>query len=92
MRKALGKTLMIGAGVGVAVAVLGRETAPGKALRRGVDVLGRRVRYAGGRLEGLSYRLAGRRPDPRSPTMCSPIGFARALAASRSASMSRGSM
>ena len=64
MRKALGKTLMIGAGVGVAVAVLGRETAPGKALRRGVDVLGRRVRYADGRLEGLSYRLAGRRPDP----------------------------
>ena len=64
MRKALGKTVMIGAGVGVAVAVLGRNTAPGKALRRGVDVVGRRARYAGGRLKGLSYRLAGRRPDP----------------------------
>lgn len=64
MRKALGKTLMIGAGVGVAGAALGRDTAPGKALRRGVDVLGRRVRYAGGRLEGLVYWLAGRRPDP----------------------------
>lgn len=64
MRKALGKTLMIGVGVGVAVAVLGRDTARGKALRRGVDVLGRRARYAVGRLEGLRYRLAGRMPDP----------------------------
>jgi uncharacterized protein (DUF2267 family) len=64
MRKALGKTLMIGAGVGVAVAVLGRDIARGKALRRGVDVLGRRARYAVGRLEGLRYRLAGRIPDP----------------------------
>lgn len=64
MRKALGKTLMIGAGVGVAVAVLGRDAARGKALRRGVDVLGRRARCAVGRLEGLRYRLSGRRPDP----------------------------
>ena len=30
MRKALGKTLMIGAGVGVVVAVLGRDTEPGQ--------------------------------------------------------------
>lgn len=64
MRKVLGKTLMIGAGVGVAVAVLGRETALGKALRRGVDGLGSRARYAVGRLEGLRYRLSGRSPDP----------------------------
>ncbi len=64
MRKAVGKMLMIGAGVGVAIAVFGREAAPGKVLRRGVDVLGKRARYAAGRLEGLRYRWAGRMPDP----------------------------
>lgn len=63
MRKVLGKTLIIGAGVGVAVAMFGRDTARRK-VRRGVDVLGRRARYGVGRLEGLRYRLAGRTPDP----------------------------
>jgi uncharacterized protein (DUF2267 family) len=59
--------LLIGAGVGIAVAVAAKETAPGRALRRAVDDLGRRTRYSGGRLEGLAYRLAGRSPDPSVP-------------------------
>lgn len=67
MRKVLGKTLTIGAGIGVAVALLGRDTAPGKTVRRGVEILGRRARYAAGLLDGLGYRLAGRVPDPAVP-------------------------
>ncbi len=64
MRKALAKTLAVGTGLGVAIAVFGRETPPGKALRHGVDVLGRKARYAAGRMDGLRYRLAGGEPDP----------------------------
>jgi uncharacterized protein (DUF2267 family) len=64
MRKMLGRTLLVGAGVGVAVAVLGRDTPPGKALRRGIDLLGRKVRQTAGQMDGLKYRLAGRSPDP----------------------------
>ena len=64
MRKVLARTLAVGAGVGVAIAVFGRDTPPGKALRRGVDVVGRKARYAAGRMDGLRYRLAGGEPDP----------------------------
>lgn len=64
MRRALGKTLMIGAGLGAAV--LGRDSLA-KRLRRGVETLERRTRYAVGRLEGLQYRFAGRGPDPAVP-------------------------
>jgi uncharacterized protein (DUF2267 family) len=64
MRRTLGTTLAIGAGIGVAITVFGRDSGPGKVLRRGVDELGRRIRYAAGRLDGLGYRLAGRGPDP----------------------------
>ncbi|MGZ6969615.1 MAG: DUF2267 domain-containing protein [Acidimicrobiia bacterium] len=63
----VGKTLLIGAGVALTVAVAARDTAPGKALRRGVEGLGRRARYSAGRLEGMAYRLAGRTPDPAVP-------------------------
>jgi uncharacterized protein (DUF2267 family)/osmotically-inducible protein OsmY len=47
-----------------AVAVLGRGTPPGRALRRGVDELARRRRFAAGRVKGIQYRLAGRQPNP----------------------------
>lgn len=55
---------MFAAGVVTAAAVAGRETAPGRAVRRGVEELARRLRYTQGRLEGVRYRLAGRIPDP----------------------------
>ncbi len=67
MRKLFGKAMMLGAGLGVAVAVMGRDTRAGKAMRNGVEILGRQARYAAGRLEGLRYRLAGRTPDPAAP-------------------------
>lgn len=54
---------MIGAGaVGVAVLVDRRATV-GRLLRGGLHTLDRRMRYWGGHLEGLRYRLAGRGPD-----------------------------
>jgi uncharacterized protein (DUF2267 family) len=65
MRRALGKVLIIGAGVGVAV--LGRDTRPGKALRRSVAIAERKTRYAFGRLDGLRYRWSGGMPDPTVP-------------------------
>ena len=64
MRRALGKTLWIGAGLGVAAAALARNAAPGRAVQRGVGVLSKKARYTAGRLDGLRYRLAGRAPDP----------------------------
>ncbi len=35
-----------------------------KAVGRGLHILTRRMRYLGGRLQGATYRLLGRRPDP----------------------------
>lgn len=64
MRRALGKTLMIGAGLGAAV--LGRDSLV-RTMRRAVETFERRTRYAAGRLEGLQYRFAGRGPDPAVP-------------------------
>ena len=64
MRRALGTTLAAGAGLAVAAGVLGRETAPVRALRRNVGAVGRRARYEFGRAHGLVYSLTGRRPDP----------------------------
>jgi len=58
------EVLLAGAGALIAVAVVGRDTPPGRALRRGIDRAARRMRYAEGRLQGLGYRLAGRQPDP----------------------------
>jgi uncharacterized protein (DUF2267 family) len=63
MQKMMRNTLAIGGAVVVGVAVAGRDTGPGRALRRGVEVLSRQARYSAGRLTGLRYRMAGRTPD-----------------------------
>src|SRR5262245_2365592 len=66
-KRAIGFALLgVGALAGavvVAVLVQGARR-PSRAWRRGVDVLGRRVRYARGWLDGARYRLARRAPDP----------------------------
>jgi uncharacterized protein (DUF2267 family) len=64
MRRASGRTLLVGAGIGVAIAVLGRDTAPARALRRNVGAVGRRARSELGRVQGIVYSVTGRRPDP----------------------------
>jgi uncharacterized protein (DUF2267 family) len=64
MRKAVTRSVMLGAGVALAAAVFARDSAPVRALRRGADRVPARLRYAAGRAEGLRYRLAGREPDP----------------------------
>jgi uncharacterized protein (DUF2267 family) len=64
MRRASGRTLLVGAGIGVAIAVLGRDTAPARALRRNVGAVGRRARSELGRVRGIVYSVTGRRPDP----------------------------
>lgn len=64
MRKTMGRLVLIGAGAVGAIAVIGENTPPGRALRRGIEVLGRRARYAQGRLEGVRYQIGGRTPDP----------------------------
>ncbi|MST33918.1 BON domain-containing protein, partial [Acidimicrobiaceae bacterium USS-CC1] len=46
------------------VVLLRPGTRANKVVCRSVDEAGRRLRYAGGRLQGLSYRLGGRHPDP----------------------------
>jgi uncharacterized protein (DUF2267 family) len=63
MRKATA-VLAVVAAVAVAAVVLGRRSATGRSVRRGVDGLRKRARYTAGRLEGVSYRLSGRTPDP----------------------------
>lgn len=58
-RRAAG-TLAVAGGV-----VLLRPGAPAnRVVRRQVDATGRRLRHLGGRLQGVSYRLRGRHPDP----------------------------
>jgi uncharacterized protein (DUF2267 family) len=47
--------------------VLGRETAPARALRRNAGAAGRRARYEVGRAQGLLYWISGRSPDPTVP-------------------------
>jgi len=64
MQKRVGRILLVGAGALAAVAVAGRDKVPGRALRRALGVVARRVRDAEGRLEGVRYRLAGRTPEP----------------------------
>ena len=46
------------------VVVLRPGTPTNRLLRRQLDQLGRQMRYLGGRLQGASYRLRGRHPDP----------------------------
>ncbi|MCZ7527212.1 MAG: BON domain-containing protein [Acidimicrobiia bacterium] len=47
-----------------AIAVIGRDTPPGRALRHVGEVAGRRTRDLRNRFEGVRYRLSGRSPDP----------------------------
>lgn len=63
MRRITRGLLFGAAGAGAAV-LLRTGTHENKLLRHGVDHAARRLRYLSGRLEGLSYRLSGRRPDP----------------------------
>ncbi|HTX63456.1 MAG TPA: DUF2267 domain-containing protein [Acidimicrobiales bacterium] len=58
--------MLVGAAVtGVAAAFVGRPgTAVSKRLRRTLSHVGGALRYAEGRMEGASYRLRGREPDP----------------------------
>jgi uncharacterized protein (DUF2267 family) len=46
------------------VVVLRPGSRPNKLVRDQVDRSGRRLRYLGGRLQGVSYRMRGRHPDP----------------------------
>lgn len=46
------------------VVLLRPGTTANRILRRQLDTVGRRLRYLGGRVQGISYRLRGRRPDP----------------------------
>jgi uncharacterized protein (DUF2267 family) len=60
-------TMKRAAGVlAVAVGVVGLRpgTPTSRMLRRRFDAVGRRMRYLGGRLKGVIYRLRGRRPEP----------------------------
>lgn len=46
------------------IALLRPRTRGVKWARRGLDQTSRRLRFLSGRLDGLSYRMRGRRPDP----------------------------
>lgn len=46
------------------VVLLRPGTRANKVVRRRLDVVGRQLRHAGGGLQGVSYRIRGRRPDP----------------------------
>lgn len=62
-KRAAGVVLAV-AGVATVVVEIGRSARARRLVRHGVGFVGRRARYARGRLEGLRYRLAGRAPDP----------------------------
>lgn len=62
--RSITKMAMVGLGVGLAVAVAARDSAVGRALRRGAGQLGRHARHSAGQFEGLRYRLGGRTPSP----------------------------
>jgi BON domain len=64
MRKRVFGAALLTVGVVTAVVLIRTFTRPSRALRRGFDVVGRRLRYARGRLDGARYRLARRTPDP----------------------------
>jgi len=59
VRRRIGGLAVVGGAV-----VLRPGTAAHKAVGRSLHVLTRRMRYLGGRLQGATYRLLGRRPDP----------------------------
>jgi uncharacterized protein (DUF2267 family) len=48
----------------VAALIIRPGTRANRSVRHGAHSLGRRARFVGGRLQGLRYHLAGRRPDP----------------------------
>lgn len=52
--------LVLAGGIGLLVP----RARANKLARQGLDGAGRRLRYLSGRLDGWSYRLRGRRPDP----------------------------
>jgi uncharacterized protein (DUF2267 family) len=64
MRKAAAGVLGLAAAAAVAALVLGRDSKTGRSVRRGIGQLGKRARYAAGRLEGVKYRVTGGHPDP----------------------------
>lgn len=55
---------LAGAIVGGAFAVFRRGTRANRMICRGLDRLGRKMRYASGKMQGMSYRLRGRHPNP----------------------------
>lgn len=52
--------------VGAGTVLLRPGTRLNRCLGTGMERAGRRLRYAGGRLQGLSYHLEGRHPDPNA--------------------------
>lgn len=61
------RTARAGLGLAGVAVVLRPGSRAGKALRSNGDRLARELRYWSGRWRGISYRLAGRRPDPGVP-------------------------
>ncbi len=55
--------------IGAGLVLFRPGTAGNRAARHQVDVAGRRLRDLAGRLQGVSYRLRGRRPDPSVPDL-----------------------
>lgn len=67
MRKLIKRTATAAAVIVGYRTFFGPDTKGRKALTRGTDRLSREFRFRRGRLDGLSYRLQGRRPDPVVP-------------------------
>lgn len=59
LRRGIGGLALVGG-----VVALRPGTAANRAVRHGLRVAGRRMRYAGGQLRGTAYRLSGGHPDP----------------------------
>lgn len=59
MKRAVGGLVLLGGAV-----VLRPGTQANKVVCRQLEVAARRLRYLGGRMQGASYQLRGRRPDP----------------------------
>jgi hypothetical protein len=64
MKKTSTRLLVIGGGVLIVTMILGPSVKARRSMRRGVNLVARRARYARGRLEGLRYRITRRTPDP----------------------------
>jgi len=64
MQRTVGRALAIGGMTFGALGLLAKNTAARQAVRRGVHVALRRVRYLRGSADGVVYRLRGQHPDP----------------------------